>query len=336
MHSIKNLIVILATTGVCLVLLSSRLHAASKEQQACLFNALETSAQNLTLGEIKTQCTQALADPSIEIGALSQRRINERQQEFDPFVITPHKMNYILPGLSTNSINHKAYSELSEIADNYEKIEAKFQISIKVPLLTDDLLFKNDRVYFAFTTEAWWQIYSEDVSKPFRETNYQPEVFYLVPTRWHPFRSNSALIFGLEHQSNGRSTVLSRSWNRYYTGVMLEKNNLAVFLRVWKRLNETPKVDATDSEGDDNPDIANYMGYFELNTAYTWNDYEVSSVIRQNFNTQKGALQLNFTFPLWGRLRGYAQGFTGYGESLIDYNHSQTRLGIGIALTDLL
>ncbi|MDG1752361.1 MAG: phospholipase A, partial [Thalassotalea sp.] len=57
---------------------------------------------------------------------------------------------------------------------------------------------------------------------------------------------------------------------------------------------------------------------------------------RHNFSHQKGGMELSFTFPLWGKLRGYAQYTAGYGESLIDYNHSQQRFGLGIALTNLL
>ena len=78
------------------------------------------------------------------------------------------------------------------------------------------------------------------------------------------------------------------------------------------------------------------MGYFELNTVYQWRDLELSWQGRQNFSTNKGSLELGITFPLWGKLRGYVLAFDGYGESLIDYNHRQTRFGIGIALNNAL
>lgn len=56
---------------------------------------------------------------------------------------------------------------------------------------------------------------------------------------------------------------------------------------------------------------------------------------RQNFSTNKGAIEVEFTTPLYGKLHGYVLLFNGYGDSLIDYNHSQTRLGVGIALNNM-
>ena len=95
-------------------------------------------------------------------------------------------------------------------------------------------------------------------------------------------------------------------------------------------------MNESDAEGDDNPDIGDYMGHFELSAIYKTADYEFSIQGRQNFSEHHGGVELGFTFPLWGRLRGYAQFTKGYGESLIDYNHDQQRFGLGIALTNVL
>lgn len=322
--------------------ISSSIYAKTIEEltQECIFSTIKTADKNQTLQQIEDFCQKKVLESELgnkEIGALSKRIMQERRSEFSPFVITPHKMNYILPASYTNKKNTEAYSELSDWAENFKNVEAKFQISMKVPLTTSGIFKKGDHLYFAFTLESWWQLYAEDVSRPFRETNYQPEFFYITPIDWHPFGGNAGLVVGVEHQSNGRSQLLSRSWNRAYLNFIFEKNDFALSFRPWYRIPEDEKENLLDPNGDDNPDIDNYMGHFELGLVYSLNKrYDFSLKLRENFAHHKGAIELGFTFPLWGKLKGYAQYFNGYGESLIDYNHKQQRFGIGFALTDIL
>jgi len=63
---------------------------------------------------------------------------------------------------------------------------------------------------------------------------------------------------------------------------------------------------------------------------------EVRNNIGSGAGQARGAIQVDFTFPLWGRVRGYAQVFNGYGQSLIDYNHNVTSAGVGFLLSDIL
>lgn len=320
--------------------------------ELCILKQVQTAGKADTVEMIRQYClkqqakqiAQAQADGADvdgklkdrEFGALTQRIISERLREFDPFVIIPHRMNYILPAYGTNNVNRSAYENVDSWSDNLTDIEAKFQLSLKVPLNEEPIFRFGDGLYFAFTVEAWWQVYSDKISKPFRETNYRPEFFYLTPLDIKPFGGNAGLTFGVEHQSNGRSQVLSRSWNRFYAEFLWEKGDFALSFQPWWRVPEDEDEFLNDPEGDDNPDIADYMGHFELSAAYTWQDYELNVMTRRNFATDKGAIELGLSFPLWGRLRGYSTIFSGYGESLIDYNHSQTRFGIGLALTDIL
>ena len=308
--------------------------------QECIFKTIKTTDTKKTLKQIEQDCEEAIVKEQFgakSLGAVSERIIKERQSSLNPYVITPHKMNYILPFSITEGINKEAYEGFSDWSENLKDIEAKFQISIKVPLTAGSLLNKGDQLFFGFTLESWWQLYTETLSRPFRETNYQPEIFYFTPLSWHPFDTNSGVFFGFEHQSNGRSQLISRSWNRVYANFILEKDNFVFSFRPWFRIPEDNKLTNIDSSGDDNPDIDDYMGHFELGIVYDWlDDYEVSMKFRENFNQHHGSIELGLTFPLWGKLRGYAQYFNGYGESLIDYNYNQQRFGIGIALTDLL
>jgi phospholipase A1 len=116
-----------------------------------------------------------------------------------------------------------------------------------------------------------------------------------------------------------------------------ENDGYVFSFKPWYRISESEKETPLDPRGDDNPDIYKYMGYFEFSGAYRLNDHEFSFMTRNNLNSDnRGAIQLDWSFPLWGRVRGYAQYFNGYGESLIDYNADIERIGVGILLTDLL
>jgi len=92
---------------------------------------------------------------------------------------------------------------------------------------------------------------------------------------------------------------------------------------------------------DDNPDIYKYYGYGDLSLFYPYKKHTFELRIRNNikFNSQnKGATELNWTFPLPELLStsnsyGFLKIFSGYGESLIDYNRENNKIGIGIAFS---
>ncbi|MFV0576475.1 MAG: phospholipase A [Vibrio sp.] len=291
------------------------------------------------------QTTQASSDslpeqdttqPFDEKASLAEKRIaKERETAFEPFTMTPHRLNYILPISYMDTVND-VYDEKSDWGDNLEKAESEFQISFKVPLNYADLMIDGDALYFGMTLHSFWQVYAADISRPFRETNYRPEVFYVAPTEWTPFDGSTALGVGIEHQSNGRSQGLSRSWNRVYAQFYYAKDSFAMKFQPWWRIPEDEKDDPMDAKGDDNPDIDDYMGHFELSAAYKWNELEFMFLGRENFATHKGYGEFGLTFPIWGKLRGYTKYSTGYGSSLIDYDKNENRIGIGVALGGVL
>ena len=278
----------------------------------------------------------ALSDETLpESGsALLKRRMQEEMTQDNPFVITPHKPNYILP-VTYNSHPNQAPYPFGESLDN---VEMKFQFSFKLPLVRD-IFHNNGKLFFAYTNQSYWQAYNKDVSSPFRETNHEPEFFLTVDNDWNLFgMTNRSNGIGIVHQSNGRSEFLSRSWNRIYGFFVFDRGHFMMVIKPWYRIPEDEKTSPTDPEGDDNPDIEKYLGYGELYAFYKWERQTIGLMLRNNLrrHENKGAVQLDWTFPVSRKVKGYVQYFNGYGESLIDYNASVNRIGIGVLLTDWL
>ncbi len=247
--------------------------------------------------------------------------------------ILPHKPNYLMP--------FTYYSEtetIGDITEEFERLdhnEMKFQMSLKV-LVWRTIWDRKSKLYFAYTNQSYWQAYNSDISSPFRETNHEPELFLSIPIMFKIFDTTfHEANVGFAHQSNGRSLPRSRSWNRLYLSILFDTQNWAWQFKPWYRLREDDKDSPDDPSGDDNPDIERFLGHFELRAARQLNHSSIDFMVRHNLRSDKrGALQANWRFPLSDRLQGYVQVFNGYGESLIDYDRSITRVGFGIAISN--
>lgn len=280
--------------------------------------------------------TQTAEQESESVGAVTERVREERKEAFNPYVLTAHKHNFFLPVSYSTDINEAVYQQNDvPLREGLQPVEVKFQISLKSQLNESDLLFINDSLSVGITLEAWWQLYSSDLSSPFRETNYQPEIFYMAPLLWRPYGGSTAIVFGFEHQSNGQVQGLSRSWNRLYTTLIYEKGPFVASIRPWYRIPEEAKEAPGEPEGDDNPDILDFMGHGDVGASWRNETFEYAIRVRGNPSTGKGAITAGVTFPFFAKFRGFVQYFRGYGESLIDYNHFQQRLGVGVALSSL-
>lgn len=231
------------------------------------------------------------------------------------FDLLPYKTNYLLPA-TYNFTDH----------EGRKNFETKFQISFQKSLV-DNLFGLNETIALGYTQTSWWQTAAS--SAPFRETNYQPEIFISIP---HANKESlfKAYQIGLLHESNGQGLPKSRSWNRVYAETFIQIGGLFINPRVWYRIPE-------NRETDDNPDIHNYLGYGDLELIYPWGDHTLKLLARHNMrfsDESKGAVQFDWTFPLWTNgLFGYFQAYSGYGESLIDYNQRTNRVSLGFALS---
>jgi len=260
-----------------------------------------------------------------------------RHWELDPrarqgtFLFRPHRPNYVLPGRYSSDPNNQPSSPTRGAAPDvtYDRMESKFQLSFKMKV-AEGLTSRHVDLWFAYTQQSNWQVYNGAISRPFRETNHEPEFMAVVPVERALGPLDLRFVnVGLVHQSNGRSDPYSRSWNRVYVQLGCERGGFALLARTWHRLTE-------QRDKDDNEDIQNYVGRGDVLAVYKWRVHTVAMLARNSLTTRnnRGSVQLDWSFPVAGRLRGYVQGFAGFGESMIDYNHDQATIGLGLMLTD--
>lgn len=244
----------------------------------CILNELAAGDDSQTLAEVKKKCLK-ITDMD-DMSAIDKRVIREKVTTNNPNVITPHNRNYILPvTYMDRPKNTPAESDPNLKGAPLDELEAKFQLSLKVPLyqVKSDI---DQAFYFGFTMQSYWQLYNNDISSPFRETNYQPEVFWmnLLDDENRLWGDEMGIVLGFEHQSNGRNIPLSRSWNRIYANLFWEQDGFVFSFRPWYRIPEEERRNEDDPTGDDNPDIDDYMGHFEFATIYRYEEHELSLI----------------------------------------------------------
>jgi len=204
----------------------------------CLEGFLRTGADDLTLGEMRLRCTvevEAEVRTHEHPGAVDRRLAAEYDAGARPFSILAHRPNYILP-FAYNFEGWSSPAEQSSLFDPdyaYDDHELQFQFSFKVPLAVNLFGGRMD-VFAAYTNRSFWQMYNRENSEPFRETNHEPELFARFDNDWEVLGFRNAVnAIGWVHQSNGQIEPLSRSWNRLYANLILERNELALSFKPW-------------------------------------------------------------------------------------------------------
>jgi phospholipase A1 len=290
--------------------------------------------------------TPPLLDPSTAQTAREARRARgstmtdrwelDAASKEGTFLLRPYKPMYVLPIRWMSSPNQTPTSEgagnsVSE-PQNIRAIEAEFQISLKSKIW-ESAFGSNVDLWVGYTQSSQWQVYTPGISRPFRETNYEPEIFAVWGTNWEVFGWHARMLsIGFNHQSNGRAEPLSRSWNRVIGQVGLDRGDWMVLIRPWWRIQE-------QAVNDDNPGIENYIGRGEVVIVRKIGAHQVAVQLRHSLKggaNNHGSAQVDWSFPISGYLKGHVQMFTGYGDTLIDYNHRQTTIGVGVSLTNWL
>ena len=247
------------------------------------------------------------------------------------FGLRPYRANYLLPFAYSTKVYESGIPTVE-----YKNAEAEMQISLQLRVMHNVLGF--DEEYFvSYTQQSFWQIYAK--SSPFRENTYNPEAFVIFPIhdddKYFRFRS---LKFALAHKSNGQPDTeevvfstgdvlgnLSRSVNYVYSSLRLQHNSVVLDLTAW-----IPFPESEDTN--DNKDLMDYTGYTSAKMTYFLHDHMFSVMGRGNFTTHKGAVEATYSYPLIHNYF-YMKVFSGYTESLIDYNNYITKFSVGFSFS---
>ncbi len=309
----------------------------ASDLKRCMSQMIHNIDDSMTIAQVRSACRKRLAhtktaDQEQPATALEKRLRQDQNQILEPFTLMAHKPNYFIVAYNSYGYDSELYQgEFEDPTIQFNDAETQFQLSMKFPLAVN--LFNTVDLYAAYTNRSFWQLFNEN-SAPFRETNHEPEAWLQFNNDWEILGfKNRANQIGFVHQSNGRGGQLSRSWDRVYANFLFERKNFALSIKPWYRIPES-------KDDDENPDITDFLGHYELRGHYKWNNHVFSIMSRNNLESgfSKGAVELSWSFPLgkYPYVNGYIQYFTGYGESLIDYDNYVNRIGIGLALTDWL
>ena len=282
--------------------------------------------------EGQAEPSQELADAAAAYTPLSQMYDLDANDPHGILTVREHNPMYLMPVWYNSSPNYAPSSPTRGAASqerfsDQKRIETKMQVSFKSKI-AEDLFKSRADLWFGYTQKSDWQIYNQGRrSAPFRNTDYEPEIFITQPVKAQlPWGGRLRMLgVGFAHQSNGQSRPESRSWNKVYAMAGMEWGKLTVIPRVWMRLFDSR------GEDNDNPDLTKYLGYGDVKLQYRLNDkHNFSTTLRYNPKSGYGAAEAAYTFPIKGKLQGVVRGFHGYGESLIDYNHKQSGIGFGL------
>lgn len=235
------------------------------------------------------------------------------RKEFDngPY-FTLYKDNYFLVG---TELGRKPTSDNSDV---------KFQISISQRLTKSTLPF-GTYLFLTYSQKCFWQVFKE--SLPMYDLNFNPGIGIAKPL-FNKGRYIGKVSLMLEHESNGKDSVNSRSWNKISLGAnIIIDENLMVHGKVW-----IPIVD-----GQNNKDILDYSGIWQSGIAVTSPNkrfgWALTLVKRRGWNFNHNII-FEFNWRIFKKDNQFLflQYYNGYGENLLDYNKHHNRIRIGLVI----
>ena len=204
--------------------------------------------------------------------------------------------------------------------------DALFQISIRQRLTKSYLPF-NSFLYLTYTQKSFWDVYAE--SAPFKDNNYNPAIgvgHYIIKDN----RLKGGMFVQIEHESNGKGGIDSRSWNFISLSTKYFFNpRLALSAKAW-----IPFVD-----GNENQDLIDYKGIVSLSAnmitrkAKWWFSAEVTP--RKGFGNANTMVSAAFLISKNYNQYIFARFYNGVGDSLLDYNQYDMNIRVGICIKPL-
>ncbi len=258
---------------------------------------------------------------------LTKRLQEEKKVDKNPYSLILYRPTYILPFYYTSSPYNSIYRNADGTMNTPDQqkvmnLEFKAQISVQIPVVLNFFSPKNS-LNVAYTQDSFWQVYAK--SQYFRETNYEPELFFRRVQN-----NNLTWKIGAVHQSNGQGGQYERSWNRLYGEAIYSRHNWLIDFKPWVLIF---KGESSDLH---NPNIRRYLGNSRILFAYKLGSNTFSIMTRNNLQSgfKRGAEEFTWSFPIHGHFRGYVDIFSGYGQSLIEYDHYTNAFALGIDIND--
>ena len=222
-----------------------------------------------------------------------------------------YRENYIITGIPTNK-------EVNE-----HTADAKFQFSIRHRITRTTLPFETFMM-LTYSQKSFWNIYES--SSPFKDNNYNPGIAFFTPIiRNNHLRGMS--VISIEHESNGRDSIDSRSWN--FLGISFTyffNMQLSGQIKVWPAI----------IDGDYNKDLYDYKGYgmIALNYRGLKDKLKFSLVLnpRKKFSSINTQMDFSYRVNKKANVYMFAQWYNGYGEGLLDYNQYRSMIRVGLSL----
>ncbi|MDR2914044.1 MAG: phospholipase A [Tannerella sp.] len=255
---------------------------------------------------IRAKIKKRIKERAPSYNADSVRRELERGNYFTLF-----KDNYFTGGIP---LGQKVKASTSNV---------KFQLSIS-HRLTKSMLPFDTYLFLQFSQKTIWNVMEE--SLPIHDLNFNPGIG-LGHLIIHENNYIGKAILMLEHESNGKDSLTSRSWNKVSLGInLMLSRNLDAQLKLW-----VPIVDS-----DNNRDIVKYNGIGNLGLNYHNDSRRIHAGLLMTWRTESFSFntQWELSFKLNEKVNQYLfiQYYNGYGENLLDYNQFKSVIRMGFVI----